>query len=253
MFMAINLTAENSKLKIVNSVFLGVLAVFLIGNGVITGETKDKLGLNSKGLFDRLAPLSFFNGGGDSVKLSGNLGEDAVKLVIAGGAPEKYGAELNVSFDQVQASMNVMKQFDPGYGNQKIILTGEALKRYTDVGLRISCEFCCGAKAIVFANGEAACGCAHSQAMRGLAAYLIQQHGAEYTDDEILRELALWKGRYFPKQMVKKMTEQLQNGQYTPDMAALLLGLEMPKYSGQSGDIPLPSEIQNAPGMVGGC
>ena len=225
----------------------------MIASGWFMGETKDKLGLNSQGLFDRLSPLSLFGGAGDGkIKLSGNLGEDAVKLAVVTGVPDKYGQELAVNFDQVQQSMNVMKQFDPGYGANKIVLTGEALKRYTDVGLRISCEYCCGAKAIVFANGEAACGCAHSQAMRGLAAYLIEKHGAEYTDDQILRELARWKGRYFPKQMSKKMTEQLQNGQYTPDMAALLLELEVPKYSGQSADAPLPSSIKDAPGMVGG-
>lgn len=252
--MSKDLTAFNPKLKIVNLVLLCVVAVSMIVNGWIIGETKEKLGLNSLGLFDSLSPLALFSGNnGGKIKLSGNLGEDAVKLAVVTGAPEKYGQELSVNFDQVQQSMNVMKQFDPGYGANKIILSGEALKRYTDVGLRISCEYCCGANAIVFANGEAACGCAHSQAMRGLAAYLIQKHSAEYTDDQILRELARWKGRYFPKQMVKKMTEQLQNGQYTPDMAALLLELEVPKYSGQSADAPLPSSIKDAPGMVGGC
>lgn len=248
-----NLTAENGKLKIINSIILGVLAISLLGNGVITSETKDQLGLNNQGLFDQLSPLNFFNSTNEEIKLSGNLGEDAVKLAIFSGVPEKYGVELNINFDQVQEAINMMKRFDPGYGSQKIVLQGEDLKRYTDVGLRISCEYCCGVNAIVFANGEAACGCAHSQAMRGLAAYLIQKHGTEYTDDEILRELARWKGRYFPKQMTKKTADQLQNGQYTPDIASLLLGLELPKYSGQSSNVPLPSEIQNAPGMVGGC
>lgn len=249
-----DLTGFNPKLKIINLVLLGVTAVSIIANGWIMGETKEKLGLNSKGLFDKLSPLALFGGtGGGKIKLNGNLGEDAVKLAIMAGVPETYGQEMGVNFDQVQQSMNVMKKFDPGYGSQKIILQGDDLKRYTDVGLRISCEYCCGANAIVFPNGEAACGCAHSQAMRGLAAYLVQKHSVEYTDDQILRELARWKGRYFPKQMVKKMTEQLQSGQYTPDMAALLLELEVPKYSGQSTDAPLPSAIKDAPGMVGGC
>jgi hypothetical protein len=249
-----DLTSFSPKIKTINLILLFVVASSMIANGWVIGETKEKLGLNSKGLFDSLSPLSFFGGtGGGNIKLSGNLGEDAVKLVIVAGAPDKYGEEMGVNFDQVPQSMNVMKQFDPTYGSQKITLQGDDLKRYTDVGLRISCEYCCGAKAIVFPNGEAACGCAHSQAMRGLAAYLIQKHGTEYTDDQVLRELARWKGRYFPKQMSKKMTEQLQNGQYTPDMAALLLELEVPKYSGQSADAPLPSAIKDAPGMVGGC
>src|SRR3989338_38546 len=181
-----DLTVFSPKLKIINLVLLGVVGASMIASGWFMGETKDKLGLNNQGLFDRLSPLSLFGGAGDGkIKLSGNLGEDAVKLAVVTGVPDKYGQELAVNFDQVQQSMNVMKQFDPCYGANKIVLTGEALKRYTDVGLRISCEYCCGAKAIVFANGEAACGCAHSQAMRGLAKYLIKNHGTEFTDEEI--------------------------------------------------------------------
>ncbi|KKT46034.1 MAG: hypothetical protein UW39_C0032G0003 [Parcubacteria group bacterium GW2011_GWC2_44_17] len=29
-------------------------------------------------------------------------------------------------------------------------------------------------------------------------------YGTEYSDDEILRELAMWKGMFFPKQMIQK-------------------------------------------------
>ena len=149
--------------------------------------------------------------------------------------------------------MNIIKQFDLGYGNNKPALSAEEKKRYTDINLRISCEFCCGAKAIVFENGEASCGCAHSQAMRGLTAYLIKNHGAEYTDNQILRELAIWKGRYFPKQMIQKMSDQIQSGQYTPDIASLLLDVKLPKYGANSQSAPVPSDIKNLPSMVGGC
>jgi len=46
-------------------------------------------------------------------------------------------------------------------------------------------------------------------------------YGTEYSDDEILRELAMWKGMFFPKQMIQKMLAALQNGSFTPDTAAL--------------------------------
>ena len=153
--MQMDLTSFSPKIKTINLILLFVIASSMIANGWIMGETKDKLGLNSKGLFDSLSPLSFFGGasGGD-IKLSGNLGEDAVKLAVMTGAPDRYGQEMGVNFDQVQQSMNVMKQFDPTYGSQKITLQGDDLKRYTDVGLRISCEYCCGANAIVFPNGD---------------------------------------------------------------------------------------------------
>ena len=89
--------------------------------------------------------------------------------------------------------------------------------------------------------------------MRGLEAYLIKNHGSEYSDDQILRELAVWKGRYFPKQMVQKTMDQIQSGKYTPDIAALLLDLKLPKYGANDTKQPTSADLENAPGMVGGC
>lgn len=174
-----------------------------------------------------------------------------VGLTIASGAPDIYGSELRVSYDDVQASMNIMGQYDPDYGTTKLTLTPELQQRYIAIGTRISCEYCCGAKSIVFPNGKAACGCAHSQAMRGLIAYLLNKHATEFSDDRILQELARWKARFFPKQMIAKVANQRASGQYTPDVAALLLN--QPAGSSKSVTAPLPSSLQNLPNMVGGC
>ena len=188
-----------------------------------------------------------------NIGLTGNANEDAIKLVISQGVPEIYGEELGVSFDAVEQSMNVMKQFDPTYGKQKIVLSGSDLQRFITVGLKISCEYCCGAASIITQNGQAACGCAHSQAMRGLLVYLIKNHSSQYTDDEMLRELARWKAMYFPKQMIQKLATQLQGADFTPDAASLVLGLDLPDYGKGSKGAPLPSDIENLPSMVGGC
>lgn len=243
---------KNWFAKNLNFVLLGILIISVVGNQVILMDTKKVMGIGKSGLFPSIPAkyLKIFNGG---TSLSGNLGDDAVKLSFMQGTPDVYGAELKVSFDDVQNSMNIMKQFDLGYGNNKPALSAEEKKRYTDINLRISCEFCCGAAAIVFENGEPSCGCAHSQAMRGLTAYLIKNHGTEYSDDEILKQLAEWKGRYFPKQMIQKMTNQIQSGKYTPDIAALLLGVKLPKYGDNNTAAPVPSDIKDLPSMVGGC
>lgn len=235
-----------------NLILLGILTVSVVANQVVLANTKNILGIENGGPLPSLSAKfkKILSGGAN---LTGNLGEDAVKLVFIQGIPEVYGAELNVSYDDVQNSMNVMKQFDLGYGRNKPSLSAEEKTRYTNINLRISCEFCCGAAAIVFENGEPSCGCAHSQAMRGLTAYLIKNHGAEYSDDQILRELARWKSRYYPKQMIQKMTSQIQSGQYTPDIASLLLDVKLPKYGANSHSAPVPSDIQNLPSMVGGC
>lgn len=231
---------------ILNFVLLFLLILSTTINQIILTKTSKALGME-------FITLNLFNNPKNNIKLTGNLAQDAAALVISQGVPAIYGGELVVSFDRVEQSMNIMKQFDPTYGNSRITLTGDNLKRYIDVGLRISCEFCCGAQAIIAQDGQAACGCAHSQAMRGLLAYLIQNHSSEYSNDELLRELGRWKGLYFPKQMTKKMAEQLQNGKFTSDIAALMIGLKMPKYGKADQKIPLPSEIENLPNMVGGC
>lgn len=189
-------------------------------------------------------------------KLAGDLMQDSVSLAISSGVPEVYGEEMGVSFDQVQLAINIMRKYDPSdlkSKGERIIPAGDNLKRYIEIAGKISCEYCCGAASIINPkNGQSACGCAHSMAMRGLAAYLLQNHG-EMSNDEILRELARWKGIYFPKQMTKKMAEQLQNGNYTPDIASLLIGLDLPNYGNGGENAPLPSEIENLPGMIGGC
>ena len=82
------------------------------------------------------------------------------------GVPNIYGQELNISFDQVQDAINKVSIFDPTYGKEKIELSGNDLERYIDIGSDIACEYCCGVETLVFKNGEAACGCAHSQMMR---------------------------------------------------------------------------------------
>ncbi len=236
-----------------NILILGIL-FFTIGINQVIAYRINKV-VGAKSLIEKVVKLNLLKTGvSDGLELDGSIVDDAIKLAISNGLPDIYGEELGVSFDQVQEAINIMKQFDPTYGKEnKITLTGEALSRYIDVALKISCEYCCGAKSIIREDGTGACGCAHSQAMRGLAAYLIVNHGDEYTNDEILRELARWKGMYFPKQMIKKMTEQLQNGNYTPDTASLVLNVDLPDYGGEGSNAPLPSEIESLPTMVGGC
>lgn len=237
----------------VNIALLVLLTLSVTANQVILASTQKVVGIADQSALNALTARfkKIISGG---TKLTGNLAEDAVKLVFMTGVPEVYGQELNVTYDGVQDSIDVLKQYDPDYGNKKLNLSAEEKQRYIDVVLKISCEFCCGAESIIFKDGSAACGCAHSQAMRGLAAYLIKNHGPQYSNDQILKELAIWKSRYFPKQMVQKMSNQLKSGNYTPDIASLLLNVKLPAYDGAAtGPAPLPSEIQNAPSMVGGC
>ena len=153
---------------------------------------------------------------------------------IPKGVPNVYGPELNISFDNVQGAINRVREFGPTYGKNKIVLDGENLQRYVSIGSRIACEYCCSAKTLVQKDGSAACGCAHSIMMRGLAAYLIKSH-PEFSDEQILGELNSWKKTFFPKQ-------------------TLMVKLQKLNKEGKEGIDKILKEFPEfMPSMVGGC
>lgn len=164
------------------------------------------------------------------------------------GVPEIYGAELGVNFDAVaadtpeEAEDNIKKL---GLLDKQITLTGDDLQRYIAVGTMIGCEYCCGAEAIIFSNGQAACGCAHSYAMRGLAKYLIKYHGDEYTNEEILEELGKWKTLFFPGKLAQKALVLQEQG-----IELTYINLASNKYRGIEDQT---AENAAAGTMVGGC
>jgi len=147
--------------------------------------------------------------GGSSIVSIG--GKESSNGIIPTGVPKIYGEELGISFDDVSpndpysadATIGVMKQLD-----KDITVEGDDLDRYINIlytlGKGISCEYCCGAQSVIFSDGRAACGCAHSYAMRGLAKYLVTEHGDDYTDEEIQAEVGKWKVLFFPTQMQEK-------------------------------------------------
>jgi hypothetical protein len=163
--------------------------------------------------------------------------------VIPTGIPETYGSELAVNFDDVSATnprgadetIQKMAVLD-----NQIEVTGDDLDRYISIASQISCEYCCGARSVITTDGRAACGCAHSYAMRGLAKYLITEHGDEYTDDQILEELGKWKTLFFPSQMTQKAKVLQEQG-----IELNYINLASNKYTG--------IEQGSGGGMVGGC
>ncbi|MBI4173624.1 MAG: hypothetical protein HY519_02785 [Candidatus Aenigmarchaeota archaeon] len=160
--------------------------------------------------------------------------QEAIRQVIPTGIPEVYGSELGVSFDKPVESLSILSQYDDltdakGRGSKPISLSASLQQRYVKVGSSIACEYCCGAKTLVFSDGRPACGCEHSGAMRGLAKYLLEKH-PDLTDQQILGELAKWKALFFPQQSVAKYI-QLQ---------------------AQAGKVD-QSTLGQLPGMVGGC
>jgi len=124
------------------------------------------------------------------------------KQILPTGIPAAYGAELGVSFDDAAASIAKLAPYEQDTRTNK--LTGEKLARYIKIGQQTACEFCCGARTLVFDDGRKACGCAHSTAMRGVVAYLLDNYGDTMTDQQILAEANKLKAVYFPGPTVQK-------------------------------------------------
>lgn len=167
--------------------------------------------------------------------------------MIPKGTPAVYGEELGVSYNDVTAATpqkadSTIKKL--GALDEKIFLSDKDKQRYITIASEISCEYCCGAQSIINKNGDAACGCAHSYAMRGLAKHLIKNHSSKYTDDEILEELGKWKTLFFPAQLSQKAKILQDNG-----IELNYVNLASNKYRG----IEQEAAADSGTGMVGGC
>lgn len=174
--------------------------------------------------------------------------------ILPKGVPDVYGAELGVSFSDIDpnneakadATIKRLALLDEG-----IKLEGNDLNRYIRITNSISCEYCCGVPAITDSEGNAACGCAHSYAMRGVAKYMIQKHGSEFTDLQVLEELGKWKSLFFPDAIAAKAKILESNG-----IKANYISLASNQYRGIESAVANAAQSGSAAGsgaQVGGC
>lgn len=173
------------------------------------------------------------------------IGTVSASEIIPKGLPAVYGKELGVSYDDV--SVNNPRLADATIQKlaayEDMDLSAGLMERYIKIGSSISCEYCCGAQSIIFSNGERACGCAHSYAMRGLAKYLLTEH-PDMTDLQILEELGKWKVLFFPG--VHEQKAQALEAQ----------GIDSKNYVNLASNLYRGAEKGQATGsgaMVGGC
>jgi len=189
-----------------------------------------------------------------SEKVATNLeGISASALdVLPKGTPGVYGAELGISYNDVSASNTQLADATIAKLSkyEDMQLDNATMTRYVRIGSSIACEYCCGANTLVFSNGQRACGCAHSYAMRGLAKYLLTNH-PEMTDLDILNELAKWKVLFFPGVHEKKAEVLKANGiDYTN-----YVNLASNVYRGAENKIASSTSSASSSGsaQVGGC
>ena len=195
-----------------------------------------------------LTAILFYNLGGGSTGASTGIGVVSASDIIPTGIPSIYGEELGITYDDVSpndaqkadATIALLSNID-----RKETLEGADMERYINILYTmengISCEYCCGARSIIFEDGKPACGCAHSYAMRGLTKYLIMNHGDEFTDEEILIENGKWKVLFFPGIHEGKAAVLKEQG-----IELNYINLASNKHRGVE-------KGQASGGMVGGC
>ncbi len=156
-----------------------------------------------------------------------NSNEDAMAILLPTGTPE-YGEALGVSYDDPLKSLEKLSNMYRGLKAEVQKNNPEAWQRFMNLASKpvgISCEYCCGVGPIgIDRNGNSACGCQHNPALLTVALYLTAY--TDYSDAEILREVMRWKTLFFPKNMI--------------ELAASVAGKDV-------------SELDDLPGMVGGC
>ena len=193
-------------------------------------------------------------GAGNS-NIAGNvatgIGTVSALDVLPKGNPDIYGSELGVSFNDVSASNPQLADATMAKlaAYEDVQLNSAQMERYIRIGSSIACEYCCGAKTLVFSNGERACGCAHSYAMRGLAKYLLTEH-PDITDEQILNELGKWKVLFFPGVHEKKAEALNANGIDYADENLGYIFLASNVYRGAENQASTGSGNSQ---MVGGC
>ena len=235
---------------------VALVAVLIIFNQLQISQASALAGFKGTGLTLKSSSTK-------QIVLTGDPVQDAMAIVIPRGTPF-YGESLGVSFDDPIKSLEIIAQLDPAYGRTKVQLDQQGKDRYINILTTptITCEYCCGVKTAVTKDARPTCGCKHAWAIRGLTAYLIKNY-PDLNDDEIKREVIKWKGLFCPKQMIQRYVQEAKSGQYSPDIAALLMDVDENKLkelktsvvstgsSQSSSDVE--SSINSLPSMVGGC
>ncbi len=167
--------------------------------------------------------------------------------VFVSGTPF-YGSKLGVSFNDAADAANTLANLDNSIPTNS--LTQDQLHRYIRIGTNIACFYCCGATTLVDNNGNPACSCNHSMAIRGLAKWLIIN--TNMTNDQILLELNKWKALFFPGPTLKTVSSLagVNNG----SVEVFWLGSPSNIPQGLINALRSPgASTSGLPAQIGGC
>ena len=145
---------------------------------------------------------------------TGDSTQDGIAFQIPHGTP--FYAPEGISFDD---PLNALKLW--GLYENSIKLDAEQTERWKKITNVLTCDFCCGSPNRITIVTQ--CGCAHAKAQRSLAKFFVANY-PEYTDEQIVGEIARWKAVWYPKPLVEYYL--IYNGQMSPQNI---------KYGGSNG------------------
>ena len=133
---------------------------------------------------------------------SSDLVQDLVNNIIPTGVPWYSDEAGGVTFDDP-----IYAQQTWGPYEETIQLSGEDEQRWSTIVNSFTCDYCCGSpqQPTIITR----CGCAHAKAARGMAKWFIQNHGDEFSDEEIYGEMARWYALWYPGPTVKRLAEEI--------------------------------------------
>ncbi len=190
---------------------------------------------------------------------SGNPSQDAINYIIPTGTPwylaDEPGAQLGINFDDPITAQKVWGALEGGSqfgGNaNRIELSAEEEQRYNKITTIFTCDYCCGGPNSVTTINR--CGCAHAYAWKGMARFFIKYYGDKYPDEEILGEMTRWKGLWYPKGMIQDYLVYIGQADASTLRHGGSAGIQA-QFAGQGGGGSASiTELDNLPGMVGGC
>ncbi|MBI2138342.1 hypothetical protein HYU13_02035 [Candidatus Woesearchaeota archaeon] len=226
--------------------FSGGISLFSGKGGVIVGPQ-----LNPDGRTTKLVEWPTISDA-PAVKDTGDAAQDAIRAIVPTGVPwylaEEPGLGMGISFDDPIKAQKTWGNF-----GRAVKLEAAEEARFNKIESIYTCDYCCGGPNAVTTINR--CGCAHAYAWKGVAKFFLKYYPDKFTDEEIIGEMTRWKALFYPKGMIQNFLVYSGKADVNTLNQGGVVGIKQ-QFAGQSGSTQASAslgELENLPGMVGGC
>ncbi len=199
---SLKIRPDTSNMGLKHMLAGALLLLALVNTGIVLSmqEKKARINANVESLRSTAQTLEAVFPELKSAKSS----DDIIGLLLPSGTPDYSSYLGGITYDDPVGALQALTS---RYSDIKQELRADRQKweRYINLAAAprgISCEFCCGVGPQgITASGDLRCGCSHNVALQTLTMGLILY--TDYSDAEILREVMIWKSKFFPGPMTE--------------------------------------------------